>query len=129
MVSEQARVVSAASAIANRDYPSLGVLMNQSHYSLRDDYNVSCKELDWITEASREAVGGLGARLTGAGFGGAAIALVKTANIPDHMAAVRFAFEKKAGYEPVLQPLQTGSRADIQPLVSPQSITTANNNR
>ena len=93
--------------------------MNQSHYSLRDDYNVSCKELDWITEASREAVGGLGARLTGAGFGGAAIALVETANISDHMSAVRDVFVEKAGYEPVLQPLQTGSRADIQPLVSP----------
>ena len=93
--------------------------MNQSHYSLRDDYKVSCKELDWITEASREALGGLGARLTGAGFGGAAIALVKTANISDHMSAVRDAFVEKAGYEPVLQPLQTSSRADIQPLVSP----------
>jgi len=94
-------------------------LMNQSHYSLRDDYNVSCKELDWITEASRGAVGGLGARLTGAGFGGAAIALVKTANISDHMSAVRDVFVEKAGYEPVLQPLQTGSRADIQPIISP----------
>ena len=119
VVSEQARVVLAASALANQDYPRLGGLMNQSHYSLRDDYKVSCKELDWITEASREALGGLGARLTGAGFGGAAIALVKTANISDHMSAVRDAFVEKAGYEPVLQPLQTSSRADIQPLVSP----------
>lgn len=118
VVSEQARVVSAASALADQDYPRLGVLMNQSHYSLRDDYHVSCKELDWITEASREAVGGLGARLTGAGFGGAAIALVETANISDHMSAVRDVFVEKAGYEPVLQPLQTGSRADIQPLFS-----------
>ena len=92
--------------------------MNQSHYSLRDDYNVSCKELDWITEASREAVGSLGARLTGAGFGGAAIALVKTADIADHMSAVRDAFVGKAGYEPMLQPLRTGGQADIRPIDS-----------
>ena len=118
VLSEQARVISAARALANQDYPRLGALMNQSHYSLRDDYHVSCKELDWITEASREAVGGLGARLTGAGFGGAAIALVKTADISDHMSAVRDAFVEKAGYEPILQPLRTGSRADIHPIDS-----------
>ena len=53
------------------------------------------------------------------GFGGAAIALVETANISDHMSVVRDVFVEKAGYEPVLQPLQTGIRADIQPLVSP----------
>ncbi len=119
VLSEQARVISAASALANQDYPRLGALMNQSHFSLRDDYNVSCRELDWITETSREALGGLGARLTGAGFGGAAIALVKTADISDHMSAVRDAFVEKAGYEPMLQPLRTGSRADIQPITSP----------
>ena len=118
VLSEQARVISAARALANQDYPRLGALMNQSHYSLRDDYHVSCKELDWITEASREAVGGLGARLTGAGFGGAAIALVKTADISDHMSAVRDAFVEKAGYAPMLQPLRTGSRADIHPIDS-----------
>ena len=118
VVSEQARVISAASALANQDYPRLGALMNQSHYSLRDDYHVSCKELDWITEASREAVGGLGARLTGAGFGGAAIALVKTADISEHMSAVRDAFVEKAGYAPMLQPLRTGGRADIHPIDS-----------
>ena len=118
VLSEQARVISAARALANQDYPRLGALMNQSHYSLRDDYHASCKELDWITEASREAVGGLGARLTGAGFGGAAIALVKTADISDHMSAVRDAFVEKAGYEPILQPLRTGSRADIHPIDS-----------
>ena len=118
VLSEQARVFSAARALANQDYPRLGALMNQSHYSLRDDYHVSCKELDWITEASREAVGGLGARLTGAGFGGAAIALVKTADISDHMSAVRDAFVEKTGYAPMLQPLRTGSRADIHPIDS-----------
>ena len=118
VLSEQARVFSAARALANQDYPRLGALMNQSHYSLRDDYHVSCKELDWITEASREAVGGLGARLTGAGFGGAAIALVKTADISDHMSAVRDAFVEKTGYAPMLLPLRTGSRADIHPIDS-----------
>ena len=72
-------------------------------------------------------IGSMGDRLLLAGLwpilsillGGAAIALVKTADISDHMSAVRDAFVEKAGYRPMLQPLRTGSRADIQPIISP----------
>ena len=75
VVSEQARVVAAEAALAAGDWTELGRLMTASHVSLRDDYEVSCPELDVAVEAAL-AAGALGARMTGAGFGGSAIALV-----------------------------------------------------
>jgi len=108
---EQRRVLRAAEALRQNDYVALGDLMNQSHASLRDDYEVSCEALDWITSASREAPGSLGARLTGAGFGGAAIALVQNRLLEAHNDSVRHAFAHHSGYEPELVTLRTGSRA------------------
>ena len=109
---EQRRVLRAAEALRQSDYLTLGDLMNQSHASLRDDYEVSCEALDWITAASREAPGSLGARLTGAGFGGAAIALVHSGALEAHNDSVREAFAHHSGYEPELVTLRTGSRAE-----------------
>ena len=75
VVTEQARVVAAEQALKAGDWPELGRLMTASHASLRDDYAVSCPELDVAVEAALEA-GAQGARMTGGGFGGSAVALV-----------------------------------------------------
>jgi galactokinase len=75
VVTENARVLAAVAALRQRDLVALGALMYASHASLRDDFGVSTPELDAVVEAAR-ADGALGARLTGAGFGGSAIALV-----------------------------------------------------
>ena len=75
VVSEHARVVDAEQALKAGDWSTLGRLMTASHASLRDDYEVSVPELDVAVEAALEA-GALGARMTGGGFGGSAIALV-----------------------------------------------------
>ncbi|MDQ3736808.1 MAG: galactokinase, partial [Actinomycetota bacterium] len=77
VVRENARVLEAVRALRTGDFPGFGRLMYDSHVSLRDDYEVSTPELDAFVEVAREA-GALGARLTGAGFGGCAIALVST---------------------------------------------------
>jgi galactokinase len=74
VVTEEARVEAALAAIEERDWHGLGRLMTASHASLRDDYEVSCRELDVAVEAALEA-GAWGARMTGGGFGGSAIAL------------------------------------------------------
>jgi len=84
VVTEQARVVAAEAALRAGRWEELGRLMTASHLSLRDDYEVSCPELDVAVEAALEA-GALGARMTGGGFGGSAIALVP----PGEDAAVR----------------------------------------
>jgi galactokinase len=70
---------------------ALGSLINQSHASLRDDYNVSCPELNAAVEASLSA-GALGARMVGGGFGGSAIALIKAAQVRETIAAVEKVF-------------------------------------
>ena len=75
VVAENERVLAAAAALAARDTGALGPLLSASHASLRDDFEVSTPELDALTAALEEA-GALGARLTGAGFGGCAVALV-----------------------------------------------------
>jgi galactokinase len=75
VVSENARVLEAVGALRDRDFEEFGRLMYASHASLRDDYEVSTPELDTFVEAA-EQHGARGARLTGAGFGGCAIALV-----------------------------------------------------
>ena len=77
LIHENERVQLAIEALASGDLNQFGTLLNQSHKSLRDDYEVTGKELDTIVELAWAQNGVLGARMTGAGFGGCAIALVE----------------------------------------------------
>jgi galactokinase len=76
VVSENQRVLDAATALAQRSWPQLGKLMFASHQSLRDDYEVSCRELDLLVELASQSSAVYGARMTGGGFGGCTINLV-----------------------------------------------------
>jgi galactokinase len=76
VVSENQRVLDAVGALEAGDLDRFGTLMNASHVSLRDDYEVSCAELDAMVEAAWRQPGVLGARMTGAGFGGCTVNLV-----------------------------------------------------
>jgi galactokinase len=76
VITEQSRVEAAVKALRQNDFTTFGQLMYASHASLRDDFEVSTPELNTFVEMAQTA-GALGARLTGAGFGGAAIALVR----------------------------------------------------
>lgn len=75
-VTEIARVIECVKALEDKDFNKVGELINQSHISLRDDYNVSCPELDAAVETAQIS-GAIGARMVGGGFGGSAIALIK----------------------------------------------------
>lgn len=77
-VTEQARTIRAAQCLQNKDLQAFGALMLETHASLRDDYEVSRIELDFLVDSAMKA-GALGARMTGAGFGGCVVAIVKTA--------------------------------------------------
>jgi len=92
VVTEMARVEAAVAALDRADFAALGSLFDASHASLRDDYQVSCEELDLAVAAAREA-GALGARMTGGGFGGSAIALVRAAEVDRVIAAIGAAFD------------------------------------
>ena len=85
-IGEIERTVAAAAAIKSRDWPRVGQLMYASHDSLRDDYEVSCRELDLLVELARDLgpVGGVfGSRMTGGGFGGCTVSLIETAKVDD----------------------------------------------
>lgn len=102
VVSEEKRVADAFDAIANRDWQLLGQLMCESHASLRDDYEVSCRELDTIVELALKQEGVLGARMTGGGFGGCAIALAEKRSVDDWLPKVAREYEAKTGLKPRL---------------------------
>jgi galactokinase len=78
VISENGRVLEAKVALINEDLESLGKLVNQSHASLRDDFEVSCEELDRLVDIASACEGVLGSRLMGAGFGGCTISLVRS---------------------------------------------------
>ncbi len=99
VVTENARVEAAAAALRGGDWRSLGRLMDASHESLRVDYEVSCDELDVAVTALRGA-GALGARMTGGGFGGSAIALLPARAVDTAREAVRHAFDRRGWSAP-----------------------------
>lgn len=90
-VTEIARVLDAVAALERADFVALGELLNASHASLRDDYTVSCAELNVAVDAARQA-GALGARMVGGGFGGSAIALIKKDEVEATKKAISAAF-------------------------------------
>ena len=77
IVTENSRVVASVEALRKRDLPTVGVLMNASHDSLRDDYEVSIREIDRMVEVARDQPGVFGARITGGGFGGSIVILAQ----------------------------------------------------
>ncbi|MEN3331817.1 MAG: galactokinase [Blastocatellia bacterium] len=93
VVSENERVLRAAEALASGDLAAFGQLMRQSHLSLRDDYEVSCEELDVMVEIAAKLPGCYGARMTGGGFGGC------TVNLVDATAVAAFSEALAKGYE------------------------------
>ena len=100
VISENERTLQMARAIQASDWPAVGRLMYASHASLRDDYEVSCPELDTVVEIAQamDAAGGIiGCRMTGGGFGGCAVSLVKTDAVQRITRALDAAYEKKTG--------------------------------
>jgi galactokinase len=90
-VTEIARVQAAVTKLKEKDFPALGTLINQSHNSLRDDYTVSCPELDLTVDTALQN-GALGARMVGGGFGGSAIALINESDAGRISQAIEKAF-------------------------------------
>lgn len=102
VVTENDRVEQAILAMHTGDAVKLGQLMNASHESLRVDYEVSCAELDEITALARTQPGCVGARMSGAGFGGCGVALVKTEQAADLATIVAAGYQKRFGIAPAI---------------------------
>lgn len=97
-VTENQRTLKAKAALDKGDLVTFGKLLNASHESLQKDYEVTGIELDTLVFAAQAQPGVLGARMTGAGFGGCAIALVKESNWEDFVNAVKKEYNDKIGY-------------------------------
>lgn len=109
VVTENARVLDAADALRQGDMGRFGVAMYASHESLSKDYDVSCDELDTIVELARNEPGVVGAKMTGAGFGGSVVVLV--ANDAAHSASdsMSSAYRVATGLEPTVTPCRLSS--------------------
>jgi galactokinase len=100
VVSENARVEAAATALKGGNLERFGKLMYESHRSLRDDYKVSCDELDLMVELASAREGVVGARMTGGGFGGCTVNLVNKESVADFVEKVAVGYLKKTGITP-----------------------------
>lgn len=97
-VTENQRTLQAKAALVQDDLVTFGQLLNASHASLKEDYEVTGKELDVLVEAAQQQPGVLGARMTGAGFGGCSIALVKEDNVAAFIDSVGAIYKETIGY-------------------------------
>ncbi len=100
VVTEDARVLDAAAALEKADLNTFGRLMAESHISLKNDYEVSCPELDLMVELAEQVGGVHGARVTGGGFGGSTINLVDKQSVEAFRRSVANAYEKATGLSP-----------------------------
>jgi galactokinase len=100
VVTENERVLAARKVLEASDLKAFGELMRKSHASLRDDYEVSCKELDVMADLAKAFDGCFGARMTGGGFGGCTINLVRVAQVENFSAYMRDGYERATGIAP-----------------------------
>ncbi len=111
VVSENQRVLDAVEALKNSDLTKFGELMNQSHDSLRDDYEVTGMELDTLVSEARKIKGVIGSRMTGAGFGGCTVSLVHQDSVDPFINEVGLYYQSKTGLAPDFYVAETGDGA------------------
>ena len=109
VVYENERTKKAVETLEKNNLKEFGMLLNESHNSLRDLYEVTGVELDTLVDISREQEGVLGSRMTGAGFGGCTISLVEDEHIPDFIENVGKKYKEKIGYEASFYIVEVGS--------------------
>jgi len=102
VITENERTLQAVRLLESGDMEGFGELMNASHESLRDDYGVSCAELDAMVEEARKVPGVLGARMTGAGFGGCTVSLVREDAVEQLLDVLPRAYTARTGLKPEL---------------------------
>ena len=116
VIEENARVVEAVSVLKSQTDESLialGRLMNASHNGLRDDYQVSCPELDLLTDIARDITGVVGSRMTGAGFGGCTVSIVHKDALKTFQRRVATEYHEKTGIEPEIYHCHVSNGAQV----------------
>ncbi len=108
-VYENRRTIKAVQALKNNDIALFGELMNESHISLRDDYEVTGEELDTLVEEAWKINGVIGSRMTGAGFGGCTVSLVEDGAVEGFIEKVGAAYQERIGYAADFYVVEIGS--------------------
>ena len=108
VIEEDDRVLKAIDALKDGDIEKFGNLMNSSHDSLRDNYEVTCFELDTMVDEARKIKGVLGSRMTGAGFGGCTVSIVDGKSVDEYIEKVGKNYEEKTGIKPDFYVTETG---------------------
>ncbi len=107
-VYENRRTIRAVAALKAGDIKQFGELMNASHVSLRDDYDVSCEEIDVLVDEAWKVPGVLGSRITGGGFGGCTVSIVKDEAVETFKQQVGAAYRNRTGHEAEFYVVQAG---------------------
>ena len=110
-VYENQRTIDAVTALKAGDIESFGKLMNQSHISLRDDYDVSCEEIDILVDLAWKIPGVLGSRITGGGFGGCTVSIVKNESVDTFIETIGKTYLEKVGHEAEFYTVDIGGGA------------------
>lgn len=113
VVSENARVIAAEAGFRAKDFVEVGQLMVASHMSLHHDFEVTVPELDLLVELACAQAGVLGARMTGAGFGGCTVALMPTGAVDDYVANVVPAYTTRTGLAPRVFTCEASAGASV----------------
>ncbi|OUP18054.1 galactokinase [Lachnoclostridium sp. An196] len=112
-VTENQRTIQAAEALEKGDIREFGQLMNASHLSLKEDYEVSCKELDILVEEAWNIDGVLGSRMMGAGFGGCTVSIVEENAVNEFITKVGENYKERTGLTPEFYVVVTGNGASV----------------
>lgn len=112
-VTENQRTIQAVEALKRGDIEEFGQLMNASHLSLKEDYEVSCEELDILVEEAWEIEGVLGSRMMGAGFGGCTVSIVRNSAVNEFISKVGQNYEKRTGFCAEFYVVETGNGATV----------------
>ena len=112
-VYENQRAIKAVAALKANDVETFGKLMNASHVSLRDDYEVSCEEIDILVNLAWEIEGVVGSRITGGGFGGCTVSIVKNDVVDRFIETIDVEYEKKVGHKAEFYVVDIGNGAGI----------------
>ena len=112
-VYENQRTIKAVAALKENNIELFGQLMNETHVSLRDDYEVSCKETDILAELAWACDGVLGARITGGGFGGCTVNIVKNDCVDKFIENVSAAYREKVGHDAEIYVAEIGDGAGV----------------
>lgn len=110
-VAENQRTIDAVAALKEDNIELFGQLMNQSHISLRDDYEVSCEEIDILVDLAWNTPGVIGSRITGGGFGGCTVSIVKNDAIDTFIETIGTAYKEKVGHEAEFYTVEIGDGA------------------